>query len=341
MSEVFNWNRTGYELVTIKYEWNVKVPFLETTDGNGEELLSPPFFFPKETQNKIWRLKVIDRSKQIRISMRNYNSAGDCVNFVEPVLVKMSILDRNRQKVFHQIVPSNPNSPVVAFLLSKEFLMQMECQQSDGSYTFYCKILTHVKQETESFRNPSNDATNCLNELSTQLEELFKSMPLSDVNFKVHDREFPAHKLILAARSEVFASMFQHPTKENLTNQIKIEDIEPDVFQELLRFIYTGRVSTATMKTMAASLFIAADKYLLDQLKMTCQNHLLHHMSPENCVVLLLTGDLQNPTKPLKEAAKFFRRLPSQVMATERWAKLEEENTRLLCQIQKFLLIKK
>jgi speckle-type POZ protein len=166
-------------------------------------------------------------------------------------------------------------------------------------------------------------------------------MPLSDVNFKVHDREFPAHKLILAARSEVFASMFQHPTKENLTNQIKIEDIEPDVFQELLRFIYTGRVSTATMETMAASLFIAADKYLLDQLKMTCQNHLLHHMSPENCVVLLLTGDLQNPTKPLKEAAKFFRRLPSQVMATERWAKLEEENTRLLCQIQKFLLIKK
>jgi hypothetical protein len=95
------------------------------------------------------------------------------------------------------------------------------------------------------------------------------------------------------------------------------------------------------METMAASLFIAADKYLLDQLKMTCQNHLLHHMSPENCVVLLLTGDLQNPTKPLKEAAKFFRRLPSQVMATERWAKLEEENTRLLCQIQKFLLIKK
>ena len=102
MAGVFNWFRPGYELVNVKLLWNVKVPFLETTDGNGEELLSPPFFFPKETQNKIWRLKVIDRSKQIRISMRNYNSAGDCVNFVEPVLVKMSILDRNRQKVFHQ-----------------------------------------------------------------------------------------------------------------------------------------------------------------------------------------------------------------------------------------------
>jgi hypothetical protein len=90
----------------------------------------------------------------------------------------------------------------------------------------------------------------------------------------------------------------------------------------------------------AAGLFIAADKYLLGQLKLTCENHLLHHMSPENCVVLLSTGDQQNPTELLKEAATFFRRLPSQVMATEKWEKMEEENPRLLCRIQKFLLIK-
>jgi hypothetical protein len=42
--------------------------------------------------------------------------------------------------------------------------------------------------------------------------------------------------------SKYFAAMFQHPTKEQSTDQIKIEDIEPQVFQELLRFIYTGRV---------------------------------------------------------------------------------------------------
>jgi speckle-type POZ protein len=166
-------------------------------------------------------------------------------------------------------------------------------------------------------------------------------MQLSDVNFNVRGRDFPAHKSILSARSEVFAAMFQHPTKENLTNQIEIEDIEPDVFQELLRFIYTGRVQVDKLETMAAGLLIAADKYLMDQLKSTCENHLLRHMSPDNCVFLLLNGDLQNPSEPLKEAAKFFRLLPSQVMATEKWEKMEEENLRLLCEIQKFLLIKK
>ena len=214
----------------------------------------------------------------------------------------------------------------------------------DGSLNFCCKIFTHVKKEPISLSaDPSSDAINCLNELSTQFEELFDSMPSSDVNFNIGGRDFPAHKLILATRSKYFAAMFQHPTKENLTNRIVIEDIEPEVFDLLLRFIYTGRVQFDKLETMAAALFISADKYLLDQLKRTCENHLLHHMSPANCLELLLCGDLQNPSdsEPLKEAAKFFRRLPSQVMAAERWENPEEENPRLLCQIHKFLLNKK
>jgi speckle-type POZ protein len=340
MAQIFNWIRPGYELVNFKLQWNVQVPFLNTTEGNVHHSLISPLFSPQETPNRKWKLKVTDKGTQIAIFAFQLDSAGELVNFVEPFLVKMSILERNGKKIFQQMPPSAPTAFFVKFLLSKEEIIQSKCQQSDESYTFYCKIDTHVIKKTESFGNPSNDATNCLNGLSTQLEELFDSMTLSDVNFKVRGREFPAHKLILSARSEVFAAMFQHPMEENLTNQIKIDDIDPNVFQELLRFIYTGRVQVDKLEMLAAGLFIAADKYLLGQLKLTCENHLLRYMSPENCVVLLSNGDLQNPTELLKEAAKFFRRLPSQVMATEKWEKMEEENPRLLCRIQKFLLIK-
>jgi speckle-type POZ protein len=261
---------------------------------------------------------------------------------VEPLVVKMSILDRQGRKVFHQTALFTPNSPLgVKFRASKESVLKSECQESDGSLTFCCKIFTHVEIVSFSPADPSVNVIDCSCGLSNHLEGLFNSMQFSDVILNIGGREFPAHKNILSARSDVFTAMFQHPTKENLTNQIKIEDIEPDVFQELLRFIYTGRVQVDKLEVMAAGLFIAADKYLLDQLKLTCENHLLHHMSPENCVFLLLNGDLQNPTELLKEAAKFFRRLPSQVMATARWEKIEEENPRLLCQIQKFLFITK
>jgi speckle-type POZ protein len=161
-------------------------------------------------------------------------------------------------------------------------------------------------------------------------------MQFSDVILNIRGREFPAHKNILATRSEVFAAMFQHPMKEKATNHIEIEDIEPEVFQELLRFIYTGRLSLTSMETMATGLFIAADKYLLEELKMKCENYLVHHMSPNNCVVLLLHGDLQNPAEPLKEAAKFLRRFPNEVMATDGWKKIKQENPALLCDIQQF-----
>jgi speckle-type POZ protein len=131
--------------------------------------------------------------------------------------------------------------------------------------------------------------------------------------------------------------MFKHPTKEQSTNQVKIEDIDPEVFDQLLRFIYTGRVPLVKLETMAAELFIAADKYLMDELKMKCENYLLSQMSPHNCVILLLHGDLQNPNEHLKEAAKFFRRYPSQVMVSDGWKKMKQENAAVLFDIFEFV----
>ncbi len=225
----------------------------------------------------------------------------------------------------------------VEFNLSKEDLIKSNSQQSDGSLTFYCKFLTHVKQNTESSADPSSLAIDCSGGLITHLVNLFDNMQFSDVNFNIGGREFPAHKNILAARSQYFAAMFQHPTKENSTNQVKIDDIEPEVFDQLLRFIYTGRVPLDKLEKMAAGLFIAADKYLMDELKMKCENYLLSQMSPDNCVILLLNGDLQNPTEYLKKAAKFFRRNPSQVMATDKWEKMKQENAVVLCDIHAFV----
>jgi speckle-type POZ protein len=215
--------------------------------------------------------------------------------------------------------------------------MKSECIQEDGSFTFCCKIFTHVEIISLSPADPAVLAFDCTGGLSTHFDGLFNSMQFSDVIFKVRGCEFPAHKNILAARSEVFAAMFQHPMEEKSTNLAKIEDIEPEVFNQLLRFIYTGRVQVDKLETMAARLFIAADKYLLDELKNKCENYLLRHMSPENCVVLLLTGDLQNPSMMLMNAAKYFRRFPNEVMATDQWKIKKQENLAVLCKIHEFV----
>jgi speckle-type POZ protein len=337
MAEIFNWFRPGYELVTVKLLWNVQVPFLQTKDGKGQMLFSS-LFSPQETPNSKWQLDVIDRKSQILINTYHCDYTEEIVDFVEPVQLKMSILNKRGKKVLQKMLQMTPNSfDDVEFFFSKKEIIESECQQPDGSLTFNCKILTHMKKKpTSSSADPSVFTVDCSGGLSAHLDGLFNNMQFSDVILNIRGREFPAHQNILATRSKVFAAMFQYPTKENLTNKIEIQDIEPEVFQELLRFIYTGRLSITSMETMATRLFIAADKYLLEELKMKCENYLVHHMSPNNCVVLLLHGDLQNPAEPLKEAAKFLRRFPNEVMATDGWKKIKQENPALLCDIQQF-----
>ncbi len=65
----------------------------------------------------------------------------------------------------------------------------------------------------------------------------------------------------------MFSAMFQHPTKEMQTSELEVEEVNPDVFQEVLRYLYTGLTRSTTMDVMAPGLFAAADKYLLEMLK--------------------------------------------------------------------------
>jgi speckle-type POZ protein len=343
MAGVFNWIRPGYDLVKMNISWNVQIPLLKTGNKKIEDICSDLYSSQDECHK--WQLYLTnENSKTLAICLFHFDSAEDGAKIDDPVLVKISILNEKGQKVLQQMIASEPNTDFVEFFLTKEDLIKPQCQQADGSYTFCCTIFSHVKKEPFSSADSQGFAMDCSSELMTQLEGLFDSMQFSDVIFHIGGREFPAHKSILAARSEIFAAMFQHQTKENLTNQISIEDIEPEIFKELLRFIYTGRLRKTTMETMAAGLLIAGDKYLLINLRNECENYLLRQMSPVNCVELVLRCDLLNPAEHLKEvlkeAAKYFRRLQSEVMATAKWEKMEEENPRLLLKVQKILLRK-
>jgi speckle-type POZ protein len=136
---------------------------------------------------------------------------------------------------------SKPGVSEVLFKLTKEEIMNSNCQQANGSLTFHCEILSYFN-EGSTVMDDHPLPVICSGQLIDQLEELFNGMLFSDFTFNVRGREFQAHKAMLATRSRVFAAMFQHPTKENLSSLVVIEDTEPDVFYELLRFIYTGRV---------------------------------------------------------------------------------------------------
>ena len=96
-------------------------------------------------------------------------------------------------------------------------------------------------------------------QLVEDLDDLFKTKKCFDITFKVGDKHLRAHKALLVARSKVFLAMFENETKEKKENVVHIIDIEADIFEQFLRYIYTGKIPALDEKN-ADKLFEVADK---------------------------------------------------------------------------------
>ena len=89
-------------------------------------------------------------------------------------------------------------------------------------------------------------------------QALLQSAKLADFTFVIGGKEFAVHKAILAAQSPVFAGMFEHEMREQIESRLELTDVEVEVFEQLLRYIYSGKVPE--MDKFALDLFVVADK---------------------------------------------------------------------------------
>ena len=113
-----------------------------------------------------------------------------------------------------------------------------------------------------------DDSNDQLSPSSTEdLGRLLVDGHLSDVALRVRDQNFPVHRAILAARSPVFRAMFTSNMKESVAEEILIDDMEPDVMEELLRCVYTDQVPVEC----GCDMLIAFDRFGLISLFDRCQ----------------------------------------------------------------------
>ena len=311
-------------VVQVEFEWTIQqFAFLNSFENWGR-YHSAEFSHKKTDQ---WFLELFDDGQNMNINLNliNYTHLSD------PIRVKIAIFNKKREKIFprQHCLPKNTISPSRISVIEKKMLLESECLVN-GNLTIYCEIesfITKPPKHRAKLANSLEKPFSNSDQLVAQLEELFENMKFPDITINVRGRQFKAHKSILATRSQFFAAMFDHPTKEKLTNQVEVEDVDPTLFNEILRFIYTGRLSELTMGKMASNILAVADKYLLDQFKMECEIHIINQMSAENCLELLLVTDEHHPAFHLKKyAVEFFRFFPSEVMETDDWNKAKQDD---------------
>lgn len=138
-------------------------------------------------------------------------------------------------------------------------------------------------------------------DMGQQFGQLLETKKGTDVNFEVDGEVFPAHKLVLAARSPVFRAQLFGPMKEKSTGCLKVEDIEAPVFKALLHFIYwddlpdmqelAGLNSKGASTLMAQHLLAAADRYGLERLKVLCEATLCEDVAINNVATTLALAE--------------------------------------------------
>lgn len=190
-----------------------------------------------------------------------------------------------------------------------------------------------LKDKTLTFRlkfTLTEDPVPQDSQLTENYMSLLTNEQLSDVTIQVGPEKFYAQKAILSVRSPVFAAMFQSGMQEAKLNHLVVEDIEPKVFKELLRFIYVGKVER--LKEMIHGLLAAADKYALDKLRTICDNHLLGFIEKETVLKTLALADLYHAEELKKQTILFVCKNIKSMKETD-WKSYNQTHPDLVAEI--------
>ena len=146
--------------------------------------------------------------------------------------------------------------------------------------------------------------------LSLDMDRLFNDDKFSDVKFLVGNVKFPAHKCVLSVRSPMLYAMFgTSGMRETREEVVVVEDVDADIFREVLRFIYTDECSLNILENMPIQLLAAADKYQIVRLKCMCENRLFERMTVDDCADVLVASRHAQRCRSVQALPSFYDRI--------------------------------
>ncbi|XP_047059072.1 BTB/POZ and MATH domain-containing protein 2-like [Lolium rigidum] len=173
---------------------------------------------------------------------------------------------------------------------------------NSGNLIIRCVLTVTKEHRTDAVTQPN---------LADHLLQMWKDTEGADVTFSVCGQLFRAHRCLLAARSPVFKAELFGPMKEKATNCIKIDDIEPQIFEALLHFTYTD--------SMLDDERFKEDRYGVEKLRVICEGKLCESIDVETVATTLVLAE-QHHCKDVKEACLEFmasRKVLRAVMETD------------------------
>lgn len=159
----------------------------------------------------------------------------------------------------------------------------------------------------------------------------------ADVSFIVGEKTIPAHKFILALRSNVFRALFglgallpaqggangDSPDARNLislrTNglgqdEVVLQDMEAATVQEFVRFLYTDSISSDVLRLHYDQLLTLSCRFQVVGLMTVCASHTYSMISTDNVARILRAADACNASELRASALAYIVKYAKEVV---------------------------
>ncbi|KAK2814906.1 hypothetical protein Q7C36_023172 [Tachysurus vachellii] len=124
--------------------------------------------------------------------------------------------------------------------------------------------------------------------LQDGLCDLLENDTMVDCVLKIKDKEFPCHRLVLAACSSYFRAFFKSGVEASKQREIVLEDVEPGVMGMILKYLYTSSINVTEKNVQ--DIFAIANMLQIPSIFTVCVSFLQKRLSLSNCLAIFRLG---------------------------------------------------
>ncbi|KAI4476055.1 hypothetical protein M0804_013911 [Polistes exclamans] len=265
-------------------------------------------------------LKIIDNNITFSLNIKD-----DYKNFYVDKLQFKEILWYNRQQNVNVSVRINKENPT----LSIE-------GYNKGAYSNQnCKVtVTYTTKNYESIND--ENLTMLFN-----LQNMYEDEKFTDLIINVEGEEFSAHKALLIG-NPVFASVLQNDMRESNENIIYIKEMDPAVFQIILRYLYLGDTGKINFKKHGVdfliNLIIATDMYQMTYLNTRLINVAIRFINLSNVIKLCRLADRFYILELKQKSMLYIRNHRKEIWDSLPFKELIKENQKLTIELLSYVM---
>lgn len=170
----------------------------------------------------------------------------------------------------------------------------------------------------------------------SDLAAAFREKIHSDIKVKPggRGRALPAHKFLLAARSEIFKTMLASDTcKVAPTGSISLPEFSYEELKTFLEFLYGGSLDIEKFKNHFYTLTIAADKYVIPHLQKFCEQQILNMLDASNALKVLELSEICSNETLKRAALDSILKYKNEIVLLPYFEEFARENPHLMVHI--------